>query len=573
MDIIFQTILNDADCILIPVFSNKDPLAFFEYLGRSMPWIKNTPTLRDFKGKKDATALAYLPEDAYEVLNSLKNEDGQKLHHPQFDVELFMDGLVQNVEKVQENDSASAHDDRANGYESSPRRVLFCGMGKIEDFKADVLRDAVASGLKICAELKLKRLLLSVESIAAILHVCSGKKNQLSFAGLIEESVLGALLSLYSRELYKSNSGNADDNPHFIPDSLTLLCLDEAMEEQVISAAQKAQAIATGITLARNLINGPANIVTPSYLEIRAQNLSRRYHFTCTSLGPDYLRKERLGAFLAVTKGSEEEPRLLILEHKPDKAKNKDKPIIIIGKGITFDSGGICLKPSAGMHEMTSDMAGAGTVLGLFAALGEASLAPSTKKLTQLHIVGIMPCAENMPDGKASHPGDIVTTLAGKTVEITNTDAEGRLLLCDCLTLAQTRWTPSSIIDMATLTGACVVALGEKTTGLFGNNEELRDKLMQLSAKNSERFWPMPIYDEDLEILKSNTADLNNVGPREGGALFAALFLKQFVDKNIPWAHLDIAGPAFTDKKSPVCPGGASGVALRTLFEYIISQA
>jgi leucyl aminopeptidase len=573
MDIIFQTVLNDADCILIPVFSDKDPLTFFEYLDRSMPWIKSTPTLRDFKGKKDATALAYLPEDAYEFMNSLKNEDGKRLHHPQLDVELFMGELAQDVEKMEESDSAGADDAGEDERERSPRRVLFCGMGKIEDFKADVLRDAVASGLKICAELKLKRLLLPVESLAAILHVCSGNKNHLSFAGLIEESVLGAFLSLYSRELYKSKSDNHNDNPNFIPDSLTLLCLDEATEAQVIPAAQKAQSIANGISLARNLINGPANIVTPSYLETRAQNLARRYNFSCTALEPDYLRNERFGAFLAVTKGAAEEPRLLILEHKPNKAKNKDKPIIIIGKGITFDSGGLCLKPSAGMHEMTSDMAGAGTVLGLFAALGEAGLAPSTKKLTQLHIVGIMPCAENMPDGKATHPGDIVTTLAGKTVEITNTDAEGRLLLCDCLTLAQTRWTPSAIIDLATLTGACVVALGEKTTGLFGNNDELRDKLMRLSAKNSERFWPMPIYDEDLEILKSNTADLNNVGPREGGALFAALFLKQFVGKSTPWAHLDIAGPAFTDKKSPVCPGGASGVTLRTLFDYIISQA
>ncbi|MDR1242047.1 MAG: leucyl aminopeptidase [Deltaproteobacteria bacterium] len=563
MDIIFQTILNDADCILIPVFRDKDPLTFFQYLDRSVHWIKNTPALRDFKAKKDSAVIAYLPEDAYEFLSSLKNEQGKRLYHPQADVELFMDGLEKKAE-IPESGGSAAEDGA-----SSPRRVLFCGMGKTEEFTPAVLRDAVATGLKICVELKLKRILLPVEALAAILQCRAVDKTVLSLAGLAEESVLGALLSLYSRELYKSRPGN-NDGARFTPESLTLLCLDESMEEQVMPAARKAQALAHGISFTRNLVNGPANIVTPTYLETRAQNLARRYNFSCTTMGPDYLRNEGYRSFLAVAKGSAEEPRLIILEHNPKEAQNKDKPIVIIGKGITFDSGGLCLKPSAGMHEMHCDMAGAGTVLGLFAALGEAGLAPKTKKLAQRHIVGIMPCAENMPDGKAAHPGDIVTTLAGKTVEITNTDAEGRLLLCDCLALAQKRWSPLAIIDMATLTGACVVALGEKTTGLFGNNDELRDKLMRLSVKNSERFWPMPIYDEDLDALKSEVADLNNVGPREGGALFAALFLKQFVEKTTPWAHLDIAGPAYTSKKTPTCPGGASGVGLRTLFDYLI---
>jgi leucyl aminopeptidase len=563
MDIIFQTILNDADCILIPLFSGKEPTSFFHYLGRSMPWIKKTPVLQDFKAKKDSTAIAYLPDDAYEFLSSLKRQKGKRLYHPQLDVELFMDGLRKDVEIPR---SDSVPDEEA----LSPRRILFCGLGKEEEFKLAVLRDAVASGLKICAELKLKRLLLPVESLAAVLHCCGGEKKGLSLAGLVEESVLGALLSLYSRELYKSRS--AGEDAQFTPDALTLLCLDEAMAEQLMPAAQKAQALAHGISLTRNLVNGPANIVTPSYLETRAQNLSRRYSFACTTMGPDALRDEGLRAFLAVAKGSAEEPRLIILEHKPANAENKDRPLIVIGKGLTFDSGGLCIKPSAGMHEMNCDMAGAGTVLGLFAALGEAGLAANTRELARRHVIGIMPCAENMPDGKAVHPGDIVTTLAGKTVEITNTDAEGRLALCECLTLAQKRWTPSVIIDMATLTGACVVALGEKTTGLFSKDEVLRDKLLRLSAKNSERFWPLPVYDEDLEVLKSNTADLNNVGPREGGALFAALFLKQFVEKNTLWAHLDIAGPAFTGKKTPTCPGGASGEPLRTLFDYITGR-
>lgn len=547
-----------ADCVIVPVFSGLQPLDFIPELLEAAPWLGITPALRDFKAKKNDTAFAY--------------------GHP----------------------------------EAPISRALFCGLGKREDFRPETLRDAVAVAVKACAGLKLERLALPVEALKKIKRIwkenletasneerekrekCAhspagtNEANGSARACLIEESVLGALLSLYSCDAYKGQKEKSQKEKdevaaqNFKPASLSLLCTESSVPESIQAPARKAEALANGIHLTRDLVNGPANLVTPAHLEGKAQELARKYGFDCTALGPDYLRDSGYGAFWAVARGAAEEPRLIILEYKPEGGENGEGPIVIVGKGVTFDSGGISLKPSAKMHEMKSDMAGAGTVLGLFAALGESLRGFSgvcgpdddadwacVKNLARRHVIGVIPASENMPDGKATRPGDIVTTLSGKTVEITNTDAEGRLLLCDCLTMAQERWKPAMLVDIATLTGACVVALGERTCGLFGNDDCLRDKILGLGEKCAERFWPMPIYDQDIEDLKSDVADLNNVGPREGGALFAALFLKQFIRPETSWAHLDIAGPGYTQKKTPVFQGGASAFGLRTLFELV----
>jgi leucyl aminopeptidase len=303
-------------------------------------------------------------------------------------------------------------------------------------------------------------------------------------------------------------------------------------------------------------------------MQEKAAQLAGDCGFKFSAHGPDYLREKGLNAFLAVSLGSAREPRLLILEYAP-LGMEEAAPVILVGKGITFDSGGISLKPAAGMERMKRDMAGAGTVLGLFAALGAAGEAGSP--LCRRRVIGLMGCTENMPGGRAVKPGDVVRTLSGKTVEITNTDAEGRLVLCDCLTLAQDMAGPEALIDIATLTGACVVALGPKTAGLFGNDSALIDKLLGLARKNGERMWPLPIWDEDLDVLKENaSADFNNTGPREGGASFAALFLKQFVRAGTPWAHLDIAGPASETKGEPNAFGGATAFGMRTLWDFIL---
>jgi leucyl aminopeptidase len=437
-------------------------------------------------------------------------------------------------------------------------RVLLAGLGRREDFTPKVLGMAMAAAAKRLSGHKLARPALRLESLRALRLAGRGMREH-----LLEEAVLGARLGLYAHTACKS-AAEGEDAP-FLPERMDLLYTrPPSAEEQ--RALRRALSLAEGICLARDLINGPANQVTPRYLEETAAALAGRHGFGFRSHDQEYLRANGLNAFLAVSLGAAAEPRLLVLEYAPPGTKGED-PVILLGKGITFDSGGISLKPAAGMERMKSDMAGAGAVLGLFAALGAGA-----KDFCRKRVIGLLPCTENMPGGRASRPGDVVKTLSGKTVEIVNTDAEGRLILCDCLTLAQNMARPAALIDIATLTGACVVGLGEKTAGLFSNDPRLRDKLLELAARNGERFWPMPIWDEDLKTLtEKSAADISNTGPREGGASFAALFLKQFVDKTTPWAHLDIAGPAFQSLETPTLPGGgAVGFGLRTLLDFVL---
>ena len=248
----------------------------------------------------------------------------------------------------------------------------------------------------------------------------------------------------------------------------------------------------------------------------------------------------------------------MALEHAP-KGHEQDKPLILVGKGITFDSGGISLKPAANMQQMKCDMTGAAAVLAAIAALAEED-APR-------RVIGLLACAENMPDGKATRPGDVVRAASGDTVEITNTDAEGRLVLCDALAYAQKHWTPAAMVDIATLTGACAVALGTELAGLFCDDADLAERISAAGGVGGENYWPLPLWQPYAEQLKSEVADICHTGPREGGAINAALFLKHFVREGVRWAHLDIAGVDWNAKKTPLCPVGASGFGARTLLE------
>ena len=424
-----------------------------------------------------------------------------------------------------------------------------------------MLPEAVAVAVRRAAGLKLAGLLLPAEALWPLAN------ETLSPDSLLAEALLGARLGAYVYKDCKSACGLEDI---FTPSDLTLL-FEREVPAAARLAALKAEALAKGMIFARDIINAPANIATPERMEAEAADLAARHGFKFSSHGPDWLQQQGLNAFLSVSLGSAREPRLLILEYTPPGAE-QEAPVVLVGKGITFDSGGISLKPAEGMERMKRDMAGAGTVLGLFAALGGLlSIAGAARPRP---VLGLMPCTENMPGGRASKPGDVVRTLSGKSVEIVNTDAEGRLILCDCLTLAQKISAPAAIIDIATLTGACVVALGQKAAGLFGNDRALIDKLLALSGNNGERMWPMPIWDEDLDTLKEqSSADFNNAGPREGGASFAALFLKQFIGRGIAWAHLDIAGPAFKSKAEPAAAGGASAFGLRTLWDFVTGES
>jgi leucyl aminopeptidase len=265
-----------------------------------------------------------------------------------------------------------------------------------------------------------------------------------------------------------------------------------------------------------------------------------------------------MNALVAVGKGSAEPPRLIVLEYKG--AGDKERPVVLIGKGITFDSGGISIKPGAGMEEMKTDMSGGAAVLGAMEAAAALKL--------PVNLVVIIPTAENMPDGMAYKPGDVITSLSGQTIEITNTDAEGRLVLCDALHYAHTTYKPKTMIDLATLTGACVVALGHEASGLMGNNPRLIDRLKRAGERCGERVWELPLWDAYGEVMKSDIADLKNAGSRDGGSITAGWFLKQFVGKT-HWAHLDIAGTAWGDKHRPCSPKGATGVGVRLLIEYL----
>jgi leucyl aminopeptidase len=332
------------------------------------------------------------------------------------------------------------------------------------------------------------------------------------------------------------------------------LAVDSAGEHQAAFAAAKATA--QGIEFARELANLPPNVATPTRLGEEARKMAKSAGFQCEVLGPKEVARLGMGSFMAVAQGSEEPLRFIVLRHQG--AAASQAPIVLVGKGITFDSGGISIKPAGEMDEMKYDMGGAASVLGTFRALAEMKPA--------INVVGIIPSCENLPDGRAFKPGDVVTSMSGQTIEILNTDAEGRLILCDALTYAE-RFKPRAVIDVATLTGACVIALGGIRSGLFATDDALAQALHSAGDAAQDLCWRMPLDEEYGESLKSNFADMANVGGRPGGAITAAKFLQRFTGQ-FPWAHLDIAGTAWKGGASK----GATGRPVGLLVQYLLSQ-
>lgn len=316
-------------------------------------------------------------------------------------------------------------------------------------------------------------------------------------------------------------------------------------------------AVASGVSFAKDLGNLPPNVCTPTYLAEQAQSLGKKHDFKVKVLERDELKKLGMGSFLGVTQGSEEPPKFIIMQHL--KGKKDQKPVVLVGKGITFDTGGISLKPGAEMDEMKYDMCGAASVLGTFKTIAEMDL--------PLNVIGIIPTCENMPDGRATRPGDVLTSMSGLTIEVLNTDAEGRLILCDALTYAE-RFEPSAVIDIATLTGACVIALGHHATGLFSNNDDLARELLQAGESALDRAWHMPMWDDYQPLLDSNFADMANIGGRAAGSITAACFLSRFAEK-YDWAHLDIAGTAWKSGKEK----GGTGRPVPLLTAFLVSRA
>jgi leucyl aminopeptidase len=420
------------------------------------------------------------------------------------------------------------------------RRVLVVGLGPRASADAETVRRGAALGARRARELGATSVALHLPAAG----VPAGPRAQ--------ATVEGALLASYRFDRYLRDRG---------PDGLAELAVVEPERRQQAAAREglrRGEVVAAATCLARDLVNEPANVVTPSFLAETARRIAREGRLRVRVLEREDCARLGMGAYLGVAQGSQEPPKFIHLTYVPrGRARRR---VALVGKGITFDSGGLDLKTAEGMLRMKGDMAGAAAVLGVFSAL------PRLRPAVEVH--GLIAATENMPSGSAQRPGDVVRTMAGLSVEIGNTDAEGRLTLADALTYAVRRVGPDEIIDLATLTGAVVQALGLGISGVFAS-DGLADRVLAAAAGAGERMWRLPLADEYREAMKSDVADLNNVsGQRGGGAVYAAVFLREFTEGR-PWAHLDIAGTAFTERELPLGPKGGTGVGVRTLLAYL----
>ena len=427
-------------------------------------------------------------------------------------------------------------------------RVLLVGLGAKSDLSRKAWRRAVAAAISAAARTRITSLALALPRPAAKL--------------LSDERLGRAVAEVAGHSLYRVNDLKSGKKARTPPLARVVVVGPAKAAAAIQKGCSQGSALAAGSALMRNLANLPSNICTPSYLAKTAQDLAKSYKsLRVKVLGLPEIKREKMGCFLAVTQGSEEPPRFLVIEHRHPRAHlvNKGAPVVLVGKGITFDTGGISLKDPSTMDEMKFDMSGAACVIGTMKAVAELNL--------PLNVVGLVAACENMPDGRAIKPGDIVTSAAGLTVEILNTDAEGRLVLCDALQYAR-RFKPEVVIDMATLTGAIVVALGVHHTGVFSNDDALAREIVDCGASVDDRAWHMPLTEEYGDQLKSNFADMANVAGRDGGSITAAAFLAKFT-QGLTWAHLDIAGTAYQGGAGK----GSTGRPSAMLLEFLLRRA
>ncbi len=423
--------------------------------------------------------------------------------------------------------------------------LLLVGVGKGDLKNGEVLRKFAAAAIKTGHKIHAKK--ITLEDFSGKKKIPAEKRG----VALSE----GIELGNYSFDLYKSEKASVKKTVQ----EVEILTSESSSLEKGI---KKGMIFADSTNLARDLINIPASDMTPKHMADEARKIGKLPGLSVKIHDKKEIEKMGMGCYLAVSKGSTEPPYLIHLTYKPiGKGGKVRKKIAVVGKGVTFDSGGLSLKPANSMETMKDDMSGAAAMLGIMKALS------SLKPHVEVH--GISAVTENMPSGSADKPGDIAKALNGKTVEILNTDAEGRLTLADAIGYAQ-KQNPDIIIDMATLTGACVVALGELCSAILGNNQALIDHLIQCGEEAGEKIWQMPLIEEYKEDLKSPIADLKNVGGRWGGTINGALFIQEFVDPKIQWAHIDIAGPSWTEKELAYCPRGGTGHITRTLLNFIL---
>ncbi len=426
-------------------------------------------------------------------------------------------------------------------------RVLLVGLGKEKEFRDKEYRDAIAAAVRTLNE---------TGAFDGVMFLTELPVKKRDVAWRIRQAAMVALDTLFRFDRLKSKKEE-------VRRPLRKLTFAVARRGELAAAEEalaQGQAIAEGMNLAKELGNLPGNICTPSYLAERALELARDSKLKAEVLERADMEKLGMGSLLSVAKGSHEPPKFIILQHRGGKngQKGDDKPIVLVGKGITFDTGGISLKPAPEMDEMKFDMCGAASVLGTMKAVAAMKL--------PLNVIGIVPTTENMPGGGATKPGDIVTSMSGQTIEILNTDAEGRLILCDALTYAE-RFEPDCVIDIATLTGACVIALGHVATGVLANDDGLARDLLDCGQAAYDRAWQLPLWEDYQEQLKSNFADMANIGGRPAGTVTAACFLSRFT-KSYRWAHLDIAGTAWKSGKDK----GATGRPVPLLTHYLLDR-
>ncbi|HOG11043.1 MAG TPA: leucyl aminopeptidase [Smithella sp.] len=474
-------------------------------------------------------------------------EDGKKLSGIALEIDKKSGGLISKL--MADGDFEGKASQVAVAYPCGnlpSKRIALVGLGKQKEFNLEKLRAAFAKVMRHLRGMNVKEASTSVN-----LNLIPGKKDQ-----IVQAAVEGALLGLYQYTPYKT-VGREEFKEM---DEFNIIA--DAKEYAVIEpSVKKAKIIADAVCFVRDMISAPSNEMTPSIMAQKAQEVAKRKNVTCTVLDRKKMQELGMNALLAVASGSQEEPKFIILEYSG--GRKKDAPVVLVGKGLTFDSGGISLKPSDKMEEMKTDMSGGAAVMGAIMAAADMQI--------PLNVVALIPASDNMPSGSAFKPGDILKSYSGKTIEILSTDAEGRLLLADALAYAS-KFKPEAVIDLATLTGACVVALGDDVIGMLGTGEKLKKEINRAAQDTGELVWELPLWEQYHELIKSDIADYKNAGNRAAGTITAAAFLSKFVG-DYPWAHLDIAGPAWADKDKPYIPKGASGIGVRLLVEFLRNRS
>jgi len=430
------------------------------------------------------------------------------------------------------------------------KRIILTGLGESEKITLEKLRRCSAVASKKAQSLKSETIAIEFPDYSLL----KDRINE-SLDYIAQAIAEGSVLALYKFDKYLTDEERKNRKVKEV------ILFSERETKEIKEGVRVADIVCSAVYFARDLANAPANEIYPETLAKAAVNSGRKYGYKVKVLGKPEIEKLGMGGLLGVNSGSAKPPRFIIMEYNGNPSSRER--YVIVGKGITFDSGGISLKPAQGMGEMKMDMSGAAAVIATMEAVARLKL--------PVNLVGLVPATENMPSGSAYKPGDILRTYIGKTIEVDNTDAEGRIILADALGYAQ-RYKPTAIIDLATLTGACVVALGYFATGMFGNDEKLMEEIKKAGEKTYERVWQLPTWEEYDQLIKSDVADVKNTGGRWAGAITAAKFLQKFVG-DYPWVHLDIAGTAMLDKEYDYQPKGGSGVGVRLLVEFFRNKS